>query len=208
VLPALVTDAGSTKREVCRAACDLPPGVRFVGGHPMAGRHESGAEFASADLFRGAPYAVVQSVGQEPADDAHSDAAELVAAIVREIGGRPVFISAERHDHVVARISHAPQMLSTALASVIARSGDSSMIELAGSGFGDMTRLAESGWSVWEDICRTNADEIAAALKEMGLELEAARRALDSRDLSPVGEAFEAASKFVRLYRETRRRSA
>src|SRR6185436_4027582 len=107
---AIVTDAGSTKREICRAAhASLPPKVHFVGGHPMAGSHRAGIEFARADLFEDAPYAIVSS---EEAEDAVS----IFSEVVQAIGARLVITTAGHHDRVVARISHAPQLLSTALA--------------------------------------------------------------------------------------------
>lgn len=203
---AVVTDAGSTKRDICRAAREgLPKELRFVGGHPMAGSHKSGVEFASADLFQGAPYAIVRDVEAGHADDEPDSATSGVADLAVATGARPFFISPERHDHVVARTSHAPQILSTALASAISKAGGAEMLELAGNGFAEMTRLAESGWPIWEDICRTNADEIADALNEVIAELEVASGGIARRELSVVRKAFEAAGDFVRRHQQTRR---
>src|SRR5215470_6135718 len=109
----IVTDAGSTKREVCRAARDHIPGdVHFVGGHPMAGSHNSGIEFATEDLFEGAAYAIVPIDGGDsaaPASSGSNAAAEQVAQIVRALGGRPLFLTADEHDAAVALLSHTPQ---------------------------------------------------------------------------------------------------
>ena len=75
---------------------------------------------------------------------------------------------------------------------------------LAGSGFAEMTRLAESRWSVWEDICRTNADEISAALDETIAEIEAVRAAVSSGDLADLSEMFDSAGSLMRRFREFR----
>src|SRR6185295_2190602 len=96
------------------------------------------------------------------------------------------------------------QLLSTALALAVARRCDSATQALAGSGFAEMTRLAESRWSVWEDICRTNNDEIAAALDEAIAEIEAVRAALSSGDVAGLGEMFESAGSLIRSFRNSR----
>lgn len=190
---AIVTDAGSTKREICRVAREALSGVRFVGGHPMAGSHNFGVEHADADLFQGAPYALV--VDDPKAES--SDELLAVEEVVRSIGARPVRLSAEDHDRIVARVSHAPQLLATALACAVARRGNEADLRLAGSGFSEMVRLAASQWPMWEDICRTNADEIAAALDEVISEVEAARSSVAGGELDGIREAFEEANDLV-----------
>jgi prephenate dehydrogenase len=194
---AILTDAGSTKREICLAARrSLRRDVHFIGGHPVAGSHRSGIEFASADIFRDAPYAVVPDSEGDPVDGDYSNALKRFLDLVRAIGGRPVMTTPAEHDRIVARISHAPQLLSTALSIAVARSGDGR--SLAGAGFADMTRLAGSSWSVWEDICRTNADEISSALDEVIYELESVRAALFEQDFSNLGRAFDRANDLSR----------
>ena len=196
---AIVTDAGSTKREICRAAREaLPREIAFVGGHPMAGSEKAGLEFADADLFRNAPYALV-------ADDAvNANALRTVAEVVRAIGAKPIVLGAEQHDRIAARVSHSPQMISTALALAVARTSEAETLALAGSGFDEMTRLAESRWSVWEDICRTNADEISSALDEAISEIEAVRVAISSGDFASLSEMFNGAGDAIRGFRDER----
>ena len=196
---AIVTDAGSTKRAICRAARDgMAEGAHFVGGHPMAGSHERGLAHARVDLFRSSPYAVI---ADEPAQKGMGAIAmRLVIEAVRAIGAQPVVMSAERHDHAVAEISHAPQLLSTVLALSLADAGDEAMLQLAGAGFADMTRLAASHWSVWEDICATNGDEIAAVLARVIASLETLRGELANGDIAPTGEAFRRANAFIRRF--------
>ena len=97
----MVTDTGSTKREICRVALDaLPREIAFVGGHPMAGSERTGVEFADANLFQGAAYALVTK------DVVNSDALRAVTQVVRTIGATPINLTAGEHDRITARISH------------------------------------------------------------------------------------------------------
>jgi prephenate dehydrogenase len=189
----LVTDAGSTKRDICAAARWLPTGVDFVGGHPMAGSHLQGIDHATADLFQNAPYAVVAA----PA--ASETAVSSVVDLVRAIGAYPVRITASDHDHVVAAVSHVPQLLSTALALAVLESPRFGSIngglDLASSGFADMVRLAASRWSMWGDICRTNGDNIVPLLAQIARQIESLGIDLAAGRLDEVEESFGKASK-------------
>lgn len=191
----LVTDAGSTKREICRAAREsLAMNVSFVGGHPIAGSEKTGIEFASAELFSGSPYTLVIGSGVD------SNAADAVREIISKLGAIPLEMTAEEHDRIVARISHTPQMLSTALALAALRAGGARVLAAAGSGFADMTRLARSRWSVWEDVCKTNGDEIVAALDETISEIESVRAAISSGEFSDLGDMFQSANELMRRF--------
>ncbi|GEM_PF-195929 len=187
---AIVTDAGSVKQEICRVARDvLPDTVHFVGGHPMAGSHRVGVEFANADLFKNAPYAIIEG--------ASGAATEKVIAVVEAIGSRVVTLTAERHDEIAALVSHTPQLVSTALANVLAHHADATALELAGSGFADMTRLARSSWGIWEDIVSANRESIVSALSEVIIELQQMRDRMENGQLEEIGEAFRAANEFL-----------
>ena len=191
---AIVTDAGSTKREICRIARKtIPNGVGFVGGHPMAGSHNAGLQHANADLFRNAPYAVIVDEAKTA-----NDSVPVVEDVIRKIGARPVRVTAQEHDRAVARVSHVPQLIATALACVTTVGVNESGVRLSGAGFSEMVRLAASRWSVWEDICRTNSDEIALALDELIGELEATRSSIGSGGFDTLRVSFEEANAFVR----------
>jgi prephenate dehydrogenase len=99
---------------------------------------------------------------------------------------------------VAARISHVPQLLSTALALATSESLDRDSIRLTGRGFADMTRLANSPWSIWKDICETNADEIGPALTEAVNKIEWLRRAVSSGDWETMSESFRKANELSR----------
>lgn len=160
----LITDTGSTKREVCLAALmHLPPGVGFIGGHPITGSHKRGPANATAELFTGAPYVLIQDREQK-----HGKEARALMAALEMIGARVTFMSATEHDQAFALLSHMPQLLSSALAATIeAQTNKRAPVALAGPAYRDMTRLAASSWSMWRDILATNPLPIADALKEM-----------------------------------------
>jgi prephenate dehydrogenase len=154
----------------------------------MAGSHRAGVGFASADLFEGAPYAIMD---EGPAS--RSEALEMLAETVRLVGGHAVFLTPEDHDRVVARTSHAPQLLSIALALAVGE-----RVAFSGRGLADMTRLAASRWQMWRDICRTNGDEIAAALSEMNDEIRWLNEAMVEKRFEDVQDAFEKANEIAR----------
>lgn len=196
---AIVTDAGSTKREICRAAREaLAPGVHFVGGHPMAGSEKTGLEHADAELFRGAPYALIVE------DRVNTTPLNAIKEVVCKFEARPVEFTSADHDRIVARVSHTPQMLATALAIAVARTCSEEAPAAAGTGFTEMTRLADSRWSVWEDICRTNAGEISAALDEAMTEIEAIRIALSNGDFEQMRDKFKEANEILSRFRDDR----
>jgi prephenate dehydrogenase len=191
---AIITDAGSAKREICQAAREfLPAEIQFVGGHPMAGSHKVGVEFANAELFKKAPYAIIV----EDSTQGISRAVTKIESVVEAIGGRVVRMTSVEHDRIVARISHTPQLLSTALANALAHAEPGKALDLAGSGFTDMTRLAKSSWSVWEDILEANADEVAEALSEVIFELQKVRASIANKEFSDLQRAFETANDFL-----------
>lgn len=201
---ALVTDAGSTKVEITRVARQsLPAGVSFIGGHPMAGSEHTGVEYARADLFDRATYALMR----EPERDEDAAQFERLHALVESLGARPVLSNPHAHDAAVALISHLPQLTASALGSLLGAEHDGAVADrelaqrLAAAGWRDMTRLAGSSWSVWRDICLTNQPNIAAALGLLIAELQSLKDALDARDFNRARELFQAANTSVEEHR-------
>jgi prephenate dehydrogenase len=157
VRPPLVTDVGSVKAPICAAAARL--GVRFVGGHPVAGNEGSGFAASSPDLFRGRAWVLTPAIGPV------SDWARA-AALARAVGARPVRLLPDEHDQALAFLSHAPQVVAWALfeaaaADPVARRH----LALAGPGFRDMTRLARSPRALWSEILAANRGQVLRALR-------------------------------------------
>jgi prephenate dehydrogenase len=199
---ALVTDAGSTKARICRLAHEaMPDGVFFLGGHPMAGSEEAGIEHANAELFAGTKYLLTP----ETTDTMSAGPVKEFVGWVRRLGAVPEEMDAETHDWAVALVSHLPQLLSTALASAVwdETDEDGLPVSLAAGGFNDMTRLADSPYEMWRDICLTNSDNIGRALDRLERKLERLREHLRSKELA---EEFEKAQQTCVMLREAARR--
>jgi len=195
---ATVTDAGSTKVEICRVAARLAPaGVTFIGGHPMAGGENTGVQFARADLFDRASYALMIGQGTDEAEF------DRFRSLVESIGARVLLTRPEDHDAAVALISHLPQLVASALAALLAPDRDVEIADralaraLASTGWRDMTRLAGSAWSVWRDICLTNQPNISNTLGSLISELQSLKDALDTRDFNRARDLFAEANGSV-----------
>lgn len=205
---AVVTDVGSTKLVVCRSGFECFPdegegSPRFVGGHPMAGSEKSGVDAADPLLFQSALWVLC------PPDGLSDDQLAPMRQLVQALGARLAVLPPDIHDAAVARISHAPQIVSSALSAWAG--GDDALAEpalsLAAGGFRDMTRLALSRWEVWRDIVATNPGPIGSALSELSDRLrvladaawlwEDALRAFDDVDEAMVrrGAYFEALAR-------------
>jgi prephenate dehydrogenase len=180
VLPegCVVTDTGSTKADVMRWAEEtLPEHVHFVGGHPMAGKEQSGIQAADARLFADAAYCVVPQV------NASERAINAVLGLVGVVGARAVFIDAGEHDSYVAAVSHLPIVLSAAFFSLAHESQAwPDMAELAGSGFRDLTRLASGDPNMSHDICITNRERVLHWVDRMIGELAHYRELIQDKD--------------------------
>jgi prephenate dehydrogenase len=212
---ALVTDACSTKRAICATAekC-FPKNVAFLGGHPMAGSEVSGIDGADATLFQGAKYALVGaedgSISSDPVSREEMGRVEQADArianfvrLIEAIGARPIWIGAATHDRAAAFVSHLPQLVSVALASVTREATDQTglPLTLAGRGLRDALRLAGSPYSVWRDIVLTNADNLDMALDRLTQAIEHLRAHLRQRELE---EEFSAANDVYKLLHNLR----
>jgi prephenate dehydrogenase len=184
--PAVVTDTGSTKREIVKAAASLPPRFTFIGGHPLGGAAASGLEHARPDLFRGRPWLFT------PANDAGGDALDKLLAFARALGAEPRVIGVNAHDRLLAYLSHLPQLTASALMQVVGGEVGADGLALAGRGLLDTTRLASSPAEIWKDIAATNADEIGPALDTFIALLQELRADLAGGDR--LADVFRAAA--------------
>jgi prephenate dehydrogenase len=178
---ALVTDVGSTKQAICqRAQAVFGEAPLFLGGHPLAGKECAGIEHAEGTLFQGIRYVLTPFAPAHQSDARVQSFTELLASV----GARPYWTDPQSHDRAVAWLSHLPQLLSSSLASLLAeQQGRQLPLELAGSGFRDVTRLADSPYSIWRDICLTNSGNIQMALDALIQKLESIKAHLADREL-------------------------
>lgn len=174
----VITDVASTKGPLVARATDL--GLRFVGGHPMAGSEASGFTAATDDLLTGRPWVVVPT-----SDEA---ATERVVRLATACGAHPIRMSAAAHDVAVAGISHLPLVSSVALVETVAGRDDadaagwSEAAALAAGGWRDTTRLARGDTAMGAGILATNGPAIAARIREYVATLEAWAELLDRPD--------------------------
>ena len=177
-VPAVVTDTGSTKREIITAARDLPPRFTFIGGHPLAGAAQGGLEHARPDLFEGRPW-LLTPMGKT---DQGSAALDSLSQFVSALGAQPRILEPRAHDRMLAFLSHLPQLTASALMQVVGGAVGEEGLALAGRGLADTTRLASSPPDIWQDIAATNADEIGPALDALIAVLQDLRKDLPEGD--------------------------
>jgi prephenate dehydrogenase len=165
--PCLLLDLGSTKSDIVAAMEALPPHVQPVGAHPMCGKETAGLAAAEPTLYEGAPWALVPLPRTSP--DALALARELAVAV----GGHPLVMDADRHDQLVAAISHLPYSLAVALMLTATEIGaeDDMVWKLAASGFRDTSRLAASDVTMMLDILLTNRAAVGDMLRQAGAHL-------------------------------------
>ena len=170
----------------------------------MAGSEHNGVEYARADLFDRATYALaLESRTDKVAFDS-------MTTLVSSLGARPVTVDPVEHDRAVALISHLPQLVASVLSSLLTLNEDDLVgppelaQRLAATGWNDMTRLGGSTWRVWRDIILTNEPNISIALRRLVSELQGLEDALAVRDFNYVRGVFDAANAAVEEQRSRR----
>ena len=172
---ALITDVGSTKRNIVRAAERLavtrPLG--FVGSHPLAGSEQAGYRVARADLFRGATVVVT------PTEKTELAALKTTTELWEALGARVTSLDPETHDRTVAAISHLPHLIACALVDGAGRV-EPGALELAARGFRDTTRIAGGDPDMWTEIFLANRDALTAGIEAFRQALGDLQRVIDS----------------------------
>jgi prephenate dehydrogenase len=164
----VVTDCGSTKREIAHTAAEQLRGTSFVPGHPMAGLPDGGIENAHADLFEGRAWIICPQ-------QANDEAVQQVTEMITPTGAHLVELTPEVHDRAVAITSHLPQLLASTLLTL---AEDERARVAMGPAFERVTRGAGGLESMWTDIFETNADEVARAAETVSRELAKVAAAL------------------------------
>lgn len=181
---ALVIDTGSIKHAImtAAAAAKIP---HFVGGHPMAG----GTSVAEArpDLFDGRPWFLTNP-------DA-PDAVRRASSLVEALGAKPVVLSdhGEEHDRLMAAVSQLPQVTSTVLMAIVARTVGADNLQWAGNGLRDTTRLASSTAEMWQSVLATNSHELKPLMEYLASEIASLANRLE--DPAAVQAMFDEANR-------------
>ncbi len=170
----VVTDVGSVKASIV-AAVDHP---RFVGGHPMAGSEQEGVEGADPALFEGATWVLTPTSSTDP------EAYARVRSAVSSMGADVLAVPPQRHDELVAVVSHVPHLTAAALMTLAADGAaeHGTLLRLAAGGFRDMTRIAAGHPGIWPDICADNRDAIVGVLDRLIETLGGLRKIVEGAD--------------------------
>ena len=190
-------DLGSTKKKIIAAMDELPEAIEAIGGHPLCGRETPGLTYATADLYCDQAFVLCRSRRSTPT------AERLALEVIKAIGARPWFLSAERHDSLVAAISHMPYLAAATLARLAGERAekDDQLWRASASGFRDTSRLAGTEVQLMLDILLTNKNEILKIVELYQRQLGDFKDILSDENESALFEWLEEARNHYMLYR-------
>jgi prephenate dehydrogenase len=185
----VITDVGSTKKRICEIAAEKLPKqvhhVHFLGGHPMAGSEKSGPSAADPYLFQNAIHVLTPPGGTPAEIDL-----EIARFFEHYLGSRALFLDPDRHDRIVAAVSHLPHLLAVSLVNAVQEAENSipGTLDLAAGGFRDMTRIAGASYDLWHDILSTNKNALLPLIDGMIGRLNEVKQRLRNDSLSEIFE--------------------
>ncbi len=199
----ILTDVGSVKGPVAEAALSQGLGDRFIGGHPMAGTEKTGYENSSDLLFENAYYFIT------PTEQSDPSAVERCRSLIESIHALPLILSPEKHDRIVAGVSHLPHIAASSLVNTVQflDSPEEYMKQAAAGGFRDITRIASSSPEMWEQICLANRDAVLHSLDAYIHVLEQTRTALQENNGPALQKTFSSSRDYRDSLDDTRRGS-
>ncbi|MGE7712891.1 prephenate dehydrogenase [Priestia megaterium] len=189
----IVTDVGSTKGEIMKAAEALnKKRISFIGGHPMAGSHTSGAVNARADLFCSARYILT------PFENEQKEKIDALMHLLEPTGAQFVPLDASTHDQITGVVSHLPHVIATSLVrQVKGYSAQNHLVtEMAAGGFRDITRIASSNPHMWRDILKQNRSMLLTLLDDWMKEMEQVKLLVEKGDGHELFDYFSDAKEF------------
>lgn len=191
----ILTDVGSVKTGIHRQIAALGLEHVFIGGHPMAGSERYGYANAKAKLLENAYYILT------PTRETSPEKLAFYKEFVASIGAIPLVLSCEQHDYVTAAISHLPHVIASSLVNLVkdSDSGEGIMKMIAAGGFKDITRIASSSSTMWQQICLTNTENISALLGDYINALCRIRQQIENRQEKEIYDFFSSA----RIYRDS-----
>ncbi|MGE7303353.1 prephenate dehydrogenase [Priestia megaterium] len=189
----IVTDVGSTKGEIMKSAEALnKKRISFIGGHPMAGSHTSGAVNARADLFCSARYILT------PFENEQKEKIDALMHLLEPTGAQFVPLDAATHDQITGAVSHLPHVIATSLVrQVKGYSAQNHLVtEMAAGGFRDITRIASSNPHMWRDILKQNRSMLLTLLDDWMKEMEQVKLLVEKGDGHELFDYFSDAKEF------------
>lgn len=172
----IITDTGSTKKNILEATKNLE--IEFIGGHPMIGSERSGYETSIDLLFENSYYIITKSEKNK------IESIEKLRELILAIKAIPIIIEADKHDYITATISHVPHVIASTLVNLVKDLDDEKEImkTLAAGGFKDITRIASSDPTMWENICSENKEEILKILNKFKIIIESFEANIANRE--------------------------
>lgn len=191
----ILTDVGSVKTSIHETVTELAFDKQFIGGHPMAGSERTGYQSARASLLENIYYILTPTEKTEPT------LLENYKKLVTLLGAIPLVLDYRKHDYITAAISHLPHVIAASLVNLIesSDSNDGTMKMIAAGGFKDITRIASSSATMWQQICLSNTDNISMLLEEYIQTLVHFKTKLDHQDSETLYSLFDNA----RVYRDS-----
>jgi prephenate dehydrogenase len=190
---ACLTDVGSVKEALVNGLEGIVPrGVRFVGGHPIAGSEESGASAATSDLFEGSRTILTPTPSTDP------EALRDLRSLWEGVGSTVLEMDAAEHDSLLAAVSHLPHMVAYALVSTLVEMQDErpDISSFAAGGFKDITRIASSHPEMWAEICQMNRQEIVEMIERYDAVLKRIKDQIKAGNFEALTRTFEKARQF------------
>lgn len=194
---AVVTDVGSTKRDIVAALGD---DERFIGGHPLAGAETSGVENAREDLFEGARWYLTPE-----AERSSGLLYDRLQRAIAGLGAKVQAVDAETHDRLMATVSHLPHVVANVLVAQAADelTRDSERMPEVGPSFRDTTRVAGANPAIWGDIFASNREAVADAVESAARRLDEAAELIRAGERGSVAEWHSSAGTERRRLLET-----
>ncbi|MEK7818941.1 MAG: prephenate dehydrogenase [Bacteroidota bacterium] len=185
----IIVDVGSVKSNISSLSKKyLKAKQIFIPAHPMAGSEKQGVENANSKLFQNTTFVICSD------KNSNTDISKLLE-IIKAIGANILFVSAKKHDKIVASISHLPQLISVALMNSIPNDERNISYKMAANGFKDLTRIASSKFTVWEDILKENKTEILKSISNFKNNLSQIENDLKNNNFKELQNKFKKSNK-------------
>ncbi|MBU8879092.1 prephenate dehydrogenase [Bacillus sp. FJAT-29790] len=189
----IISDAGSTKKEIVQIAGNLKQkGITFIGGHPMAGSHKSGVAAAKSILFENAFYLLT------PEEHIHEEQIHQLQEWLAGTKARFLKMTPDEHDYLTGVISHFPHVIAASLVHQAEKSSETQKLipRLAAGGFRDVTRIASSSPEMWRDILLHNKEVLLHLLANWQEEMGKVAGMLESENSEEIFDYFYRAKQF------------
>jgi prephenate dehydrogenase len=194
----IITDVGSTKEDIVNYVSTIESDITFIGGHPMAGSEKTSYTFSNPHLFENAYYIIT------PLPSTNENHIKKLVELIKGINAFPITIPADEHDFITATISHVPHIIASSIVNVVKEldTENKFMHTLAANGFKDITRIASSSPTMWQQICLTNNIKIINVLNHLINNLKSIKNHITDSNETEIYDFFEQALHYRDSFQE------